>query len=123
VLPTVADASFVMVCPIMTADTIDHSGMERIVRSSPRCPMHPLHAPSTPVAVRSVIRHPADLSQEDHTLLVSTILETLTTRLRRVHFRSSLGCSPARVCSRTFTPTLTTTAFYRSSLEWFEICS
>lgn len=37
VLPTVADASFVMVCPIMTADTIDHSGMERIVRSCPRC--------------------------------------------------------------------------------------
>ena len=70
---------------------------ERLVPAVPRHSLHPLHAPSTPVAVRSVIRHPADLSQEDHTLLVSTTLEILTTRLRRVHFRSSLGCSPARV--------------------------
>src|SRR5215469_10644728 len=37
-----------------------------------------------------------------------------TTRLRRVHFRSSLGCSPARDRSRAFPPTLTTTALYRS---------
>jgi hypothetical protein len=70
---------------------------ERLVPAVPRDSLHPLHAPSTPVAVRSVIRHPADLSQEDHTPLVSTTLEFLTTRLRRVHFRSSLGCSPARV--------------------------
>ena len=46
-----------------------------------------------------------------------------TTRLRRVHFRSSLECSPARVCSRAFPPTLTTAALYRSSLERREICS
>src|SRR6266446_7382838 len=41
----------------------------------------------------------------------------LTTRLRRVYFRSSLGCTPARVCSRAFPPTLTTMALYHSSLE------
>ena len=70
---------------------------ERLVPAVPRDSLHPLHALSTPVAVRSVIRHPADLSQVHHTLLVSTTLEFLTTRLRRVHFRSSLGCSPARV--------------------------
>jgi hypothetical protein len=69
---------------------------ERLVPAVPRDSLHPLHAPSTPVAVRSVIRHPADSSQENHTPLVSTTLD-LTTRLRRVHFRSSLGCSPARV--------------------------
>jgi hypothetical protein len=96
---------------------------ERLVPAVPRDSLHPLHAPSTPVAVRSVIRHPADLSQVNHTLLVSTTLEFLTTRLRRVHFRSSLGCLPAQVFSRTFAPTLTTTALYRSSLEWLEICS
>jgi hypothetical protein len=90
---------------------------ERLVPAVPRDSLHPLHAPSTPVAVRSVIRHPADLSQVNHTTLVSTTLEFLTTRLRRVHFRSSLGRSPARVCSRAFPPTLTTTALYRSSLE------
>src|ERR1700730_8978642 len=77
----------------------------------------------TPVAVRTAIRHPADWSQAGFTLLVSTTLGFLTTRLRRVHFRSSLGCSPARVSSRAFTPTLTTTAFYRSSLDQFAICS
>jgi hypothetical protein len=91
---------------------------ERLVPAVPRNRLHPLHAAlSTPVAVRSVIRHPADLSQVGYTLLVSTTLDFLTTRLRRVHFRSSLGRSPARVCSRAFPPTLTTTALYRSSLE------
>jgi hypothetical protein len=73
---------------------------ERLVPAVPRDSLHPLHAPSTPIAVRAVIRHPADLSQVNQTLLVSTTLEFLTTRLRRVHFRSSLGCSPARVDSR-----------------------
>jgi hypothetical protein len=34
-------------------------------------------------------------------------LEFLTTRLRRVHFRSSLGCPPARAYARAFAPTLT----------------
>jgi hypothetical protein len=75
---------------------------ERLVPAVPRDSLHPLHAPSTPIAARSVIRHPADLSQVNHTLLVSTTLEFLTTRLRRVHFRSSLGCSPARVCFSRF---------------------
>jgi hypothetical protein len=48
---------------------------------------------------------------------------SLTTSRRRVHFRSSLGCSPARVYSRAFVPTLTTTPLKRSRLEWFETCS
>ena len=73
---------------------------ERLVPAVPRDSLHPLHAPSTPIAVRSIIRHPADSSQVNHTLLVLTTLEILTTRLRRVHFRSSLGCLPARVFSR-----------------------
>ena len=47
----------------------------------------------------------------------------LTTRLRRVYFRSSLGCTPAQVFPRAFPSTLTTTAFDRSSLRWFETCS
>jgi hypothetical protein len=96
---------------------------ERLVPAVPRNSLHPLHAPSTPVAVRSVIRHPANLSQVGFTHLVSTTLIFLTTRLRRVYFRSSLGCSPARVYTRAFPPTLTTTALYRSSLDRFGICS
>src|SRR6266446_4688051 len=90
---------------------------ERLVPAVPRNSLHPIHAPSTPVAVRTVIRHPADCSQVGFTLLVSTTLVFLTTRLRRVHFRSSLECSPARVCSRAFPPTLTTMALYHSSLK------
>jgi hypothetical protein len=89
---------------------------ERLVPAVPRNSLHPLHAPSTPVAVRSVIRHPADLSQVGFTHLVSTTFIFLTTRLRRVHFRSSLGCSPARVSTRAFIPTLTTTAFLPQQL-------
>ena len=52
-----------------------------------------------------------------------TTLEFLTTRLRRVHFRSSLGCLPARVILALFLqrspPWLFTTAAWR----WFETCS
>src|ERR1700704_5487856 len=59
---------------------------ERLVPAVPRNSLHPLHALSTPVAIRSVIRHPADLSQVGYTLLVSTALVFLTTRLRRVYF-------------------------------------
>ena len=70
---------------------------ERLVPAVPRNSLHPLHALSTPVAVRSVIRHPADLSQVSFPLLASTALVFLTTRLRWVHFSSSLGCTPARV--------------------------
>src|SRR5260370_30702431 len=90
---------------------------ERLVPAVPRDSLHPLHAPSTPVAARSVIMHPADLSQVRYTLLVSTTLAFLTTPLPLAHFRSALGRSLARVCSRAFPPTLTTTALYRSSLE------
>src|SRR5262249_10102975 len=96
---------------------------ERLVPAVPRKSLHPIHAPSTPAVVCPVIRHPTDLSQKGYTLLVLTTLCFFTTRLRRVHFRSSLGCSPAQGPPRAFPPTLTTTALYRSSLEWFETCS
>src|ERR1700741_1326660 len=47
---------------------------ERLVPAVPRNSLHPTHAPSTPVVVRTVIRHPADWSQVGFTLLVSTTL-------------------------------------------------
>jgi hypothetical protein len=67
-----------------------------LVPAVPCKSLHPIHALSTPVAVCPVIRHPTDLSQRRPTPLVSTTLGFLTTRLRRVHFRSSLGCVPAQ---------------------------
>jgi hypothetical protein len=41
--------------------------------------------------------HPTDLSEKGFSFLVLTTLCFFTTRPRRVHFRSSLGCSPAQV--------------------------
>ena len=96
---------------------------ERLVPAVPRNSLHPLHPPSTPVAVRAVIRHPADLSQVNHTLLVSTTLKFLTTRLRRVHFRSSLECSPARVFSRFFLQRSPPRLFTAAAWRRFETCS
>src|SRR5215472_9972001 len=63
------------------------------------------------------------LSQERNTLLVLTTLETLTTRPRKVCFRSSFGHSPASGHARAFDPTFTTAAFDRSSSDWFETCA
>jgi hypothetical protein len=49
-------------------------GIRRLVPAVPRESLHPTHAPSTPAAVRTVIRHLADLSQEIDAPLVSTTL-------------------------------------------------
>src|SRR5262249_51415101 len=70
---------------------------ERLVRAVPCNRQHPLHALYTPVTTCSVIRHPAGSSQENVAPLVLTTLELLTTRPRKVHFPSSLGCIPAQV--------------------------
>src|SRR5271168_3134966 len=48
-----------------------------LTRSIPRKSLHPLHAPSTPVAVCPVIRPLTDLSQKGFTLLVLTTLASL----------------------------------------------
>src|SRR5271154_5626472 len=50
---------------------------ERLVPAVPRKSLHPLHAPSTPVAVCPVIRPLTDLSQKGFTLLVLTTLASL----------------------------------------------
>ena len=55
---------------------------ERLVPAVPCNRLHPLHAFSTPVATRSVIRPPAGSSQARIPLLVSTTLDFLTTRPR-----------------------------------------
>src|SRR5215469_10399337 len=90
---------------------------ERLVPAVPYNRLHPLHALSTPVATCSVIRHPAGSSEERYTPLVSTTLDFLTTRLRKVHFRSSLRCIPARVSLALFPQRSPPTAFDHSSLE------
>ena len=100
-------------------------GIKSLVPAVPReslCPSST--APSTPVAARPVIRHLADLSQDDETVLVLTTLGfTLTTRPRWVHFRLAFWTLTCSGLIRTFDPTLTTTALYRSSSDWFEIRS
>src|SRR5262249_16384967 len=70
---------------------------ERLVPAVPCNRQHPVHAPSTPVATRPLISLLPRLSHITYMHLVSTTLDFLTTRPRKVHFRSSLGCTPARV--------------------------
>ncbi|MCY1529527.1 hypothetical protein D9M68_646760 [compost metagenome] len=77
-------------------------GIRSLVPAVPRESLYPNHAPSTPVAARPVIRLLADWSQDDETVLVSTTLTFITTRLRRVHFRSSFEHAPARISSERF---------------------
>ena len=50
---------------------------KRLVPAVPRKSLHPIHAPSTPVAVCPVIRHLTDLSQKGYTLLVLTTFASL----------------------------------------------
>jgi hypothetical protein len=52
-------------------------GIRGLVPAVPRKSLHPLHAPSTPVAVCPVIRHPTGLSQKGYTLLVLTTFASL----------------------------------------------
>src|SRR5215472_4614752 len=58
----------------------------RLVPAVPCNRLHPLHAFSTPAAICSVARHPADLSQKSFSPLVSTALDFLTTRHQRFTF-------------------------------------
>ena len=94
---------------------------ERLVPAVPRESLHPLHALCTPAAVCPVIRHPTNSSQGRRLTLVSAA-SNLFDASSRVHLHSSLGCPPAQFSLRAFDPTLTTTPFERSSLDWFETC-
>src|SRR5271170_5508372 len=69
--------------------------IRKLVPAVPRKSLCPTRAPYTPAAVRSVIRPPADLSQEKKAPLILTTLDTLMTRHRWVCFRSPFGHSPA----------------------------
>jgi len=98
-------------------------GIRALVPVVPHKSLDQVHAPYTPAAARSVTKYPAHLSQKSHSPLVLTAFSIIDA--------SSKGLlslvSPDRTCPemllRTLTPTLTTAAFDRSSLEWFEACS
>ena len=94
--------------------------ISKLVPAVPRRSLCPTHAPYTPVAIRTVIRLPTDLSQEKKAPLVLTTLDTLTTRLRKFAFARLSDTHLPQVMPRTFDPTLTTAALYRSSSDWFE---
>jgi hypothetical protein len=82
-----------------------------LVPAVPRKSLYPTHAPSTPVAARPVTRHPADLSQDDETVLVLTTPKFITTSFRKVHLHSSFGYTPAR-----FDSNFSSNAHHHSSL-------
>jgi hypothetical protein len=96
---------------------------ERLVPAVPCYRLHPSHALSTPVATRPVIRLLTGSSQVRTMHLVSTTLGFLTTRLRKVHFRSALECSPARVLSRFSSNAHHRRLLIAAAWRWFETCS
>ena len=96
-------------------------GIQALVPVVPHKSLDRVHAPYTPAAARPVTKHPAHLSQRVLPPLVLAALYGLSTRHRRVCLRSSPRTVPARRLHLwTLTPTLTATAFDRSSLGWFE---
>ena len=95
-------------------------GIQALVPVVPHKSLDRVHAPFTPAAARPVTEYPAHSSQRIRSPLVPAAF-ILSTRRRRVCLRSSPRTVPARrLHLRTLTPTLTTAAFGRSSLEWFE---
>lgn len=78
--------------------------IDGLVPAVPHKSLYRTHAPYTPAAARPVIRLLADLSQWTASPLVSTALDTLTTRLRRVCLRSSFRYSPAPGHAQDFSP-------------------
>ncbi|ASP89601.1 hypothetical protein CDO26_36595 (plasmid) [Sinorhizobium meliloti] len=95
-------------------------GIRSLVPAVPRESLCPTHAPSTPVAARPVIRRLAGLSQDDETVLVSTTLEFLNGASSEGSLSFVFRTCTCSDLDRTFHPTLTTTALYRSSSDWFE---
>src|SRR6516164_8730856 len=90
-----------------------------LVPAVPRESQHPVHAPFTPVAVCPVTRHPTDLSQKRLTPLVLTTSMSFRRVIEGFAFARLPDAHLLGVMPRTFVPTLTTTAFGRSRLEWF----
>ncbi len=71
-------------------------GIQDLVPAVPRESLRPIHALSAPVAIRPVIRCPADLSQRIEPPLVLAT-PTIFDVSSRVHLHSSLGYLPARI--------------------------
>jgi hypothetical protein len=78
--------------------------IDGLVPAVPHKSLYRTHAPYTPAAARPVTRLLAGLSQRTRSPLVSTALDTLTTRHRRVCLRSSFRHLPAPGHARDFSP-------------------
>ena len=71
---------------------------------------------------RPVLKFPAHLSQKSHSTLVSTAFSIIDASSKGLLALVSPGPYLPGDILQALTPTLTTTAFDRSSLEWFEAC-
>lgn len=94
----------------------------RLVSAAPYRSPNQNHASYTLAAVCPITKSSTNLSQVMETTLVSTAISGL----RRVYIGSGLFVFLILTCLSflsTLTRMLTTTALYRSSFEWFEICS
>jgi hypothetical protein len=91
-------------------------GIKKLVPAVPRKCLHPAHAPSTPIAIRPVIRHPTDLSQDIDPILVLTMSMILRRVIEGFTFVHLPDTHLLEVIPRTFGPTLTTTPLLTQQL-------
>ena len=105
--------------PVLAVETVPKKPQEVHEKSTCKKVGSPVHAPFTPVAICPVTRHPTDLSQKRLTPLVLTTSESFRRVIEGFTFVRLPDTHLLGVMPRTFAPTLTTTAFDRSRLEWF----
>ncbi len=95
-------------------------GIRALVPVVPHKSLDRVHAPFTPAAARPVAKPPAHSSQRYRSPLVSTAFSIIDASSKGLLALVSPNLTCPEIRLRTLTPTLTTTAFDRSSLEWFE---
>ena len=95
-------------------------GIRALVPVVPHKSLDRVHAPYTPAAARPVPKFPAHSSQKYRSPLVSTAFSIIDASSKGLLALVSPDLTCPEMLLRTLTPTLTTAAFDRSSLGWFE---
>jgi len=98
-------------------------GIRALVPVVPHKSLDRVHAPYTPAAARPVTKFLAHSSQKYIPPLVLTALLLIDASSKGLLSLVSPDLTCPEIYLQTLTPTLTTAAFDRSSLEWFEACS
>jgi hypothetical protein len=95
-------------------------GIQVLVPVVPHKSLDRVHAPYTPAAARPVTKYPAHSSQRNRPPLVPAAFILIDASSKGLLSLVSPNRTCLEILSRLLTPTLTTAAFDRSSLGWFE---